>query len=68
VDSSLPQAENIAFLVDIENQEHFMVPWEAAASVVGSLLEQEADLTPVRYRARHFPSAEQLGRLRQLAV
>lgn len=68
VDISLPQSENIAFLIDIDSKDHFMVPWEAAKSVVGDLLEQEPDLTPVRYRARQFPSAEQLEKLRQLAV
>jgi uncharacterized protein YtpQ (UPF0354 family) len=66
-DVSLPQAEKIAFLLDVEAKDHFMVPWEAAKSVVGDLWEQEADLTPVRYRARQFPSAEQVEKLRPLA-
>jgi hypothetical protein len=68
VDSSLPQAENIALMVDVENPEHFVVPWEAAASVVGNLLDLEPDLMPARYRARQFPSTEQLARLRPLAI
>lgn len=68
IDSSLPQAENIAFMTDVENPEHFVVPWEAAAPVVGNLLELEPDLTPVRYRAREFPSREQLAKLRPFAI
>jgi len=68
VDTSLPRAERIAFVLDIDGKDHLMVPWEAAQSVVGDLMEREAELTPVRYRARQFPSAEQLGKLRQLAV
>jgi hypothetical protein len=68
IDSSLPQAENIAFMTDVENPEHFVVPWEAAAPVVGNLLELEPDLTPVRYRVREFPSPEQLAKLRRFAV
>ena len=53
--------------MDSESADHFIVPWAAAAGVVGNLLEQEADLIPVRYRARDFPSAEQVVKLRQLA-
>ncbi|HEV3307858.1 MAG TPA: hypothetical protein VGZ91_15580 [Candidatus Sulfotelmatobacter sp.] len=67
VDSSLPRAEKIAFLLDEHGKDAFMVPWKAATSVVGDLLEEEAGLTPVRYRARVFPSAERIGKLRQLA-
>jgi hypothetical protein len=68
IDSLLPQAENIAFLVDLEGKDHFVVPWEAAVSVVGSLMEQEPGLVPVRYRVREFPDAEQQARLRKLAL
>ena len=68
IDSSLPQAENIAFLVDLEGKDHFVVPWDAAVSVVGSLLEQEPSLMPIRYRVRQFPNAEQLIELRKFAV
>ena len=68
IDSLLPQAENIAFLVDLEGKDHFVVPWEAAVSVVGSLMEQEADLMPPRYRVRQFPDAEQIAKLRRVAV
>ncbi len=68
IDSSLPRSENIAFMANPENPEYFVVPWEAAASVVGDLLELEPDLMPVRYRARQFPNEEQLARLRPLAI
>ncbi|MGB8917932.1 MAG: hypothetical protein WCC89_13825 [Candidatus Sulfotelmatobacter sp.] len=68
IDSLLPQAENIAFLVDLEGKDHFVVPWDAAVSVVGSLLEQEPSLMPIRYRVRQFPNAEQLIELRKFAV
>jgi hypothetical protein len=68
IDSSLPRSENIAFMADVENPDYFVVPWEAAASVIGDLLELEPDLAPVRYRARQFPSEEQLAKLRPLAI
>ncbi len=68
IDSSLPRSENIAFMADVENPDYFVVPWEAAASVVGNLLELEPDLAPARYRARQFPSEEQLAKLRPLAL
>ena len=68
VDSLLPRAENIALMADLEDPEYFVVPWDAAASVVGDLLELEPDLVPVRYRVREFPSAEQLAKLRPFAL
>jgi hypothetical protein len=68
IDTSLPRSENIAFMADVENPEYFVVPWEAATSIIGDLLELEPDLAPVRYRARQFPSDDQLARLRPLAL
>ena len=68
IDSSLPRSENIAFMADVENPDYFVVPWEAAEPVIGNLLELEPDLAPVRYRARQFPSEEQLAKLRPLAI
>jgi hypothetical protein len=68
IDSSLPRSENIAFMADVENPDYFVVPWETAAAVVGNLLELEPDLAPARYRARQFPSEEQLAKLRPLAL
>jgi hypothetical protein len=64
IDTSLPRVENIAFLIDTESKDHFTVPWEAAASIVGELFEDEPDFT----RAREFPSNEQVIRLRKLAI
>lgn len=68
VDSSLPRAENIAFMVDPEGGDHFVVPWEAAAQIVGNLLVEETEFVPVRYRVREFPNAAQIAELRRLAV
>ncbi len=68
IDSSLPRSENIAFMADVENPDYFVVPWEAAESLIGNLLELEPDLAPARYRARQFPSEEQLAKLRPLAI
>jgi hypothetical protein len=68
VDSSLPRAENISFIVDPEGGDHFVVPWEAAAPIVENLLEEEAEFVPVRYRVREFPNAEQIDKLRRLAL
>jgi len=45
----------------------FVLPWDAAMPVAGSLLEEEAGLVPVRYRARQFPSEQQVAQLRRLA-
>ena len=68
VDSSLPRAENISFVVDPDGGDHFVVSWEAAAPIVGNLLEEEAEFVPVRYRVREFPNAAQIAELRRLAV
>jgi hypothetical protein len=68
VDSSLPRSENIALMADVENPEYFVVPWEATESVIGDMLELEPNLVPVRYRARQFPSEDQLAKLRPLAL
>lgn len=67
VDSSLPRAENIAFMLDPEGGDHFVVPWDAAAPIVGNLLEEETEFVPVRYRVREFPNAGQIAELRRLA-
>lgn len=68
IDTSLPRSENIAFMSDVENPDYLVVPWEAATSVIGDLLELEPDLMPERYRARQFPSDEQLAKLRPWAI
>src|SRR5579859_1829717 len=68
VDSSLPQADNIGFVVDPEAGDMFMVPWDKAVPIVGSLMEEEPEFVPVRYRVREFPSDGQVMELRKLAV
>jgi len=68
VDSSLPRAENIAFMPDPEGGDHFVVRWEAAAPIVGNLLQEETEFVPVRYRVREFPNADQIAELRRLAL
>ena len=68
VDSSLPRAENISFVVDTEGGDHFVVSWDAAAPIVGNLLEEETEFVPARYRVREFPDASQIAELRRLAV
>lgn len=67
IDSSLPKAEMLGFVVDANTKDQFMVPWEDAFPVVRALLEPEAGLIPVRYRAREFPDDQQIAQLRKLA-
>lgn len=68
VDSSLPRTDFIVFMVDPAAKDHFMVPWEKAWPLVESLLEQETELIPARYRARQFPSDDQIAELQKLRV
>jgi hypothetical protein len=67
VDSSLPRTERIAFVVNPEGKDHFVVSWAAALSIVGDLLEKESEFAPLRYRAREFPDEQQIAELRRLA-
>jgi len=66
-DTSLPRAEVIGFALDEGGNDRLLVAWDAAVSVVGDLLVEESGLIPVRYRAREFPSDEQIAKLRQMA-
>jgi hypothetical protein len=68
VDSSLPKTDAIAFILDAESKDMFVVPWERAVEVVGGLLHEESELIPVRYRAREFPDKEQVKQLRQMGM
>jgi len=68
VDSSLPKADAIAFIVRPQSNDMFVVPWEQAVEVVGDLLEEEKEIVPVRYRARRFPAQERVKRLRQVGM
>lgn len=67
VQTSLPRAEMIGFVLDPESKDSFMVLWDAAIPIVGHLLDEEPGLTPARYRARRYPSEEQIARLRSVA-
>jgi uncharacterized protein YtpQ (UPF0354 family) len=68
VDSLLPETDVIVFLPDPKEKVFITVSWNGATSIVGFLMEMEPELTPPRYRVRHFPDAEQLVRLRQVAM
>lgn len=68
VDSSLPRADAIAFVIDPERNDGFVVPWERAVTIAGGLMQEEPDLAPVRYRVREFPNDEQVNELRQAAI
>ena len=68
VDSSLPKADAIGFVVDAENRDMFVVPWERATEIVGGLMQEEADLVPVRYRVRGFPAPDQVKQLRAVGM
>ncbi|HLV88947.1 MAG TPA: hypothetical protein VKV39_18315 [Candidatus Sulfotelmatobacter sp.] len=67
VETLLPRTDMIAFVLDEENRDSFMVLWEAALPIIGDLLEEEPELIPVRYWARQFPSEAQIARLRNVA-
>lgn len=67
IDSSLPRTERVAFMVDPDARDHFVVSWEAAMPIVGDLLVKETEFVPARYRAREFPSDVQIAELRRLA-
>jgi hypothetical protein len=67
-DSLLPKAENIVFLMDQKKKDYVSVPWEAALSIVCSLVEQDPSLQPIRFRVRSFPNQEQIAELRRVAV
>lgn len=41
-----------------------MVPWELAFQVLQDLMEREEGFDPVRHRARTFPDADRIAKLR----
>ncbi|MDR6671596.1 DUF1444 family protein [Xanthomonas sp. 1678] len=65
VDTSLPQAERIAFVSPKEGEDADMVfvDWDKAVAVVGDLMEPEPGFYPPRFRVRSFPSEAQLRQL-----
>jgi hypothetical protein len=68
VDTLLPRTEFIVFRATGDaDAELLLVPWDAAAGVVGALMEP-TDFMPPRHRVRGFPDATQLARLKALAI
>jgi hypothetical protein len=67
VDSLLPETETVFFLTDPANKVSFATSWQAAFSIVGSMMEKQPTLLPVRYRVRSFPSQAQVEELRRRA-
>lgn len=65
IDSLLPKADAIVF--NLGRGQTFVVRWDKAAPVISCLLEGDTGLAPLRFRARNFPSNEQLAELRLLA-
>lgn len=67
VDSSLPQADSIAFIVD-PKRDMFVVPWDQAVEIAGGYMKEESGLIPPRFRARDFPGDDQVRRLRKFGM
>jgi uncharacterized protein YtpQ (UPF0354 family) len=67
VDSFLPEADFIVFMIDVMSKTHFNVRWDDAMPIVGSLMEKDPEFVPGRYRVRKFPDADQLAQLSKLA-
>lgn len=65
VDTSLPKADRIAFVVPKDEGDADMVvaDWDKAVAVVAELMQQEPDFYPPRFRVRDFPSEAQLRQL-----
>lgn len=65
----LPKVDLLAFVQGQEGEfsEITMVPWDAAAKVVGALMERQ-DTYPERYLVDAFPDAAQFAELKQLSV
>jgi len=66
VDSMLPRAQDIMFIVDDAHKDILRVSWEQAVAVVGNLMELEKDLIPERYRVHTFPDESEVTQLRAL--
>jgi len=65
VDTSLPKADRIAFVMpkDESDADMVVVDWDKAVAVVAELMQQEPDFYPPRFRVRGFPSEAQLRQL-----
>lgn len=67
VDTSMPRTEFVGLVTQVESKERVLVRWDDVMSVAGNLLEPDPRLIPPRYRARQFPSDEQMAQLRRVA-
>lgn len=64
VDSLLPKADQLFFLLDKDTKDYIPVQWERAFSIVRELMQEDDGIVPERYRVRLFPSEDQLAQLR----
>jgi len=67
VDTSMPRTEFVGLVTQVESKERVLVRGDDVMSVAGNLLEPDPRLIPPRYRARQFPSDEQMAQLRRVA-
>ena len=67
-DTLLPLTDKVALLIDPETKNHITVEWQILQSVVGHLMEKQADLSPERYRVRLFPSENEIAELRKATI
>jgi hypothetical protein len=68
VESLLPKAQEIAFVVDPTGKsEVFQVPWALVERIAASYLVREPDLEPPRWRTRGWPDRAMLAQLRESA-
>jgi len=63
VDTLLPKTDLI-YLTNLETKETISVPWSVFEHIAGYLLEPLPHVLS-RYRVRHFPSADEIQRLRE---
>lgn len=65
VDTLLPQAELVAFVIPGEGDDpvHWLVAWQDVQEIAAPLLEK-ADMEPARWRARAFPDEGMVALLR----
>ena len=67
VDTLLPHTEFIVVKPAGDPPDLLLVAWADAQGVVGDLMEP-TDHMPTRSRVRRFPDADQLARLKELAI
>ena len=67
VESLLPRAEYISFLIDKDAKDFITLPWETAFPIVEDLMKSEPGILPERYKVQSFPDQARLTRLREAA-